>query len=88
MEDELLLLKRKLEAIDRELRSALSSREMPKPPNDEYDEDNDLYNPVCGYCGTKLPITEYNIPTGKLFDFNCVKFCPHCGQRIDWSEWK
>ena len=65
---------------DIDLIESIVEKEIPMKPKlfmrDGYDEDESVYDAWdCPYCGTHYQI---------IFDKH--DYCPHCGQRLDWSE--
>ena len=65
---------------DIELIESIVEKEIPMKPKlfmcDGYGEDEAVYDAWnCPYCGTHYQM---------IFDKH--DYCPHCGQRLDWSE--
>lgn len=65
---------------DWELMEKLVDKETPMKPNyegDGYDKDgNIIYDTwVCPSCETRYEV-----------DYDEYKYCPNCGQKLDWSE--
>ena len=66
--------------ITRELFESLIEKQMPKKANIDigYDTEGNAWN------NWRCPCCRKNY----LLDDEEYNYCPQCGQKIDWSEWK